>query len=230
MWLRIDRLRIREKLRSLFTDLRMTIRSSITLILTFAVLVHASAQNFELPVALNQVIDNHCVDCHDELDPKGGLDFYSLEWNLEDPHLTERWVKVHDVVAAGEMPPPERSRLDDGERAEAVAVLADRLIKSQEAAYVRQGRSVSRRVNRFEYQNMLRDLLYDPALKVADDLPLDGEVHGFSACCRSQHESTRARIFRSRCRNAGSQAYDRDQPGPRFHSQALLSQDRGARL
>ena len=52
--------------------------------------------------------------------------------------------------------------------------------KEQEAAYVQQGRSVSRRVNRFEYQNVLRDLLHDPTLKVADQLPLDGEVHGFA--------------------------------------------------
>lgn len=158
----------------------MMIRPSITLFLSFAALAHASAQNVELPEALNRVIENHCADCHDDMDPKGGLDLFSLEWDLEDAHLAERWVKVHDVIAAGEMPPKEKSRLRDEERAEVVAVLANRLIESQEAAYVRQGRSVSRRVNRFEYQNVLRDLLHDPTLKVADDLPLDGEVHGFA--------------------------------------------------
>ena len=35
-------------------------------------------------------------------------------------------------------------------------------------------------MNRFEYQNVLRDLLHDPTLKVADQLPMDGEVHGFA--------------------------------------------------
>ena len=133
-----------------------------------------------MPEALNRVIENHCADCHDDLDPKGGLDLFSLEWDLEDPHLTERWVKVHDLLAVGEMPPKEKSRLDDAERATAVEALADRLLEAQQAAYVRQGRSVSRRVNRFEYQNVLRDLLHDPTLKVADQLPLDGEVHGFA--------------------------------------------------
>lgn len=178
--LRIDRLRICEQLRSLFDNLRMMVRSSITLISVIAVLAHSPSPADELPEALNRVIENHCADCHDDLDPKGGLDLFSLEWDLNDAHLTERWTKVHDVLAAGEMPPKEKSRLGDKERAEVVSALADHLIESQEAAYVRQGRSVSRRVNRFEYQNVLRDLLHDPTLKVADDLPLDGEIHGFA--------------------------------------------------
>ena len=133
-----------------------------------------------MPEALNRVIENHCADCHDDLDPKGGLDLFSLEWDLKNPHLTERWVKVHDLLAAGEMPPKKKSRLGDAERAVVVEVLADRIVEEQEAAYVQHGRSVSRRVNRFEYQNVLRDLLHDPTLKVADQLPLDGEVHGFA--------------------------------------------------
>ena len=133
-----------------------------------------------MPEALNRVIENHCADCHDDLDPKGGLDLFSLEWDLKNPHPTERWVKVHDLLAAGEMPPKKKSRLGDAERAAVVEVLADRIVEEQEAAYVQHGRSVSRRVNRFEYQNVLRDLLHDPTLKVADQLPLDGEVHGFA--------------------------------------------------
>ena len=151
-------------------------------LLAFIALVLSAYPSFgnPMPEALNGVIENHCADCHDDLDPKGGLDLFSLEWDLEDAHLTERWVKVHDVIAAGEMPPKAKSRLGDEERAEVVAVLANRLIESQEAACAKQGRSVSRRVNRFEYQNVLRDLLHDPTLKVADDLPLDGEVHGFA--------------------------------------------------
>ena len=133
-----------------------------------------------MPKALNRVIENHCVDCHDDFDQKGGLDLLSLEWDLEEPHLAERWVKVHDLLAAGEMPPKKKSRLGDTERAAAVKALAEQILDVQQAAYARQGRSVSRRLNRFEYQNVLRDLLHDPVLKVADQLPPDGEVHGFA--------------------------------------------------
>ncbi|HBJ60439.1 MAG TPA: hypothetical protein DDY76_01745, partial [Opitutae bacterium] len=51
---------------------------------------------------------------------------------------------------------------------------------AQDAKAGKYGRSVSRRVNRFEYENILRDLLNDPYLKIADRIPLDAEVHGFA--------------------------------------------------
>ena len=58
--------------------------------------------------------------------------------------------------------------------------MAREITLAQETKAQLQGRSVSRRVNRFEYENILRDLLHDPTLKIADRIPLDGEVHGFA--------------------------------------------------
>ena len=163
-----------------FLDRRSRMERTGRLVLLFWFLTASVSFANPMPEALNRVIENHCADCHDDLDAKGGLDLFSLEWDLEDPHLTARWVKVHDLLAAGEMPPKKKSRLGEAERAAVVEVLAARIREAQQATYVRQGRSVSRRVNRFEYQNVLRDLLHDPTLKVADQLPLDGEVHGFA--------------------------------------------------
>ena len=132
-----------------------------------------------LPRTLDVLMEKHCLDCHDDVEMKGGLDLFSLEWNLADPHLTDIWVKVHDRLASGEMPPKKKSRLNPEERGKAVSELAGRIVSFQDAEADRHGRSVSRRVNRFEYENILRDILHDPTLKVADQLPLDGEVHGF---------------------------------------------------
>ncbi|MEO2015113.1 MAG: DUF1592 domain-containing protein, partial [Fuerstiella sp.] len=137
-------------------------------------------QGSDLPETLTTLFDKHCVDCHDGTEAEGGLDLLSLEWDLEDPHVTGVWVKIHDRLASREMPPQEESRLDEVERGAAVKDLASRIARFQEKRYAQYGRAVSRRVNRFEYENILRDLLHDPALKVADQLPLDGEVHGFA--------------------------------------------------
>jgi hypothetical protein len=43
-----------------------------------------------------------------------------------------------------------------------------------------EGRSVWRRLNRYEYENALRDLLHLPWLEVKDRLPQDGEAHRFN--------------------------------------------------
>ena len=146
----------------------------------FGLWLFASSSAAEsLPRTLDVLLENHCLDCHDDVEMKGGLDLFSLDWNLADPHLADIWVKVHDRLASGEMPPKKKSRLEPEERRKAVSELAASIVSFQDAEATRQGRSVSRRVNRFEYENILRDLLHDPTLKVADQLPLDGEVHGF---------------------------------------------------
>ncbi|MEM1294654.1 MAG: DUF1592 domain-containing protein [Verrucomicrobiota bacterium] len=138
--------------------------------------VHASP----LPETVFSVIDNHCIDCHDDIEAKGGVDLFTLDLDLADPHNASVWVKVHDQIASGEMPPKKKNRLSDEDRNLAVAELAEVITRFEEQVSVEQGRAVSRRVNRFEYENILRDLLHDPHLKVADQLPLDGEVHGFA--------------------------------------------------
>jgi hypothetical protein len=138
------------------------------------------SQGSDLPETLITLFDNHCVECHDGAEAEGGLNLLSLEWNLEDPHFTAVWVKIHDRLASGEMPPKDESRLDEVERGAAVKALASRITRFQEKRYAKHGRAVSRRVNRFEYENILRDLLHDPHLKIADQLPLDVTVHGLN--------------------------------------------------
>jgi hypothetical protein len=133
-----------------------------------------------LPGKLEPFFDQHCIDCHDDELTKGGLDLLSLEWNLEDAHNESIWVKIYDQVASGEMPPEKKSRLSKADREAMTKDLGRRILGTQEKAYAQQGRAVSRRVNRFEYENILRDLLNDPYLKIAGELPLDGEVHGFA--------------------------------------------------
>ena len=117
--------------------------------------------------------------------PRAGLDLGALKWNLADPHTAGLWVKVHDQLASGKMPPKKKSRLKNAARQTVVEDLARSITLVQETKARKHGRSVSRRVNRFEYENILRDLLHDPALKVADQLPLDGEVHGFAKVGRA---------------------------------------------
>ena len=155
------------------------VRFTVTFLLGLGMLAPL-CQGSDLPEALSRFFDNHCLDCHGDAEVSGGLNLQSLDWNLEDPHLTGVWVKIYDRIASGEMPPKEDSRLDQVERGAAVKELASQIVRFQAKKHEQHGRAVSRRVNRFEFENILRDLLHNPQLKIADQLPLDGEVHGFA--------------------------------------------------
>ncbi len=134
----------------------------------------------EVPEKLELFLENHCMDCHDDDLSKGGLNFLSLTWQPEDSHNESIWVKIHDRVKSKEMPPPKKSRVQDAEREAMTQALGNLILDARKKAYAQNGRSVSRRINRFEYENILRDLLHDPYLKIADRIPQDGEVHGFA--------------------------------------------------
>jgi len=134
----------------------------------------------KVPEKLDLFFERHCMDCHDGEITEGGLDLLSLTWQPEDSHNESIWVKIHDRIKSKEMPPPKKSKVQDAEREELTQALGKMILEARESAYAQNGRSVARRINRFEYENVLRDLLHDPYLKIAGQLPLDGEVHGFA--------------------------------------------------
>src|SRR3569623_580514 len=64
-----------------------------------------------LPVDLTQAtpvppqIEKSCMECHDKDTHKGGLDLTAQSFDLRDRAARECWVRVHDRVEKGEMPP-----------------------------------------------------------------------------------------------------------------------------
>jgi len=134
----------------------------------------------DLPVPLRSFLDAHCVDCHDPESRKGGLDLESLGYELGDSKNFERWVKVLDRVTAGEMPPKKSPRPDAADRSRFVESLQSSLRDSERSRIARDGRATRRRLNRHEYENVLRDLLSAPWLEVKEMLPEDGVAFRFN--------------------------------------------------
>lgn len=134
----------------------------------------------------NSIVDSirrNCVDCHSSDDPDGGLDLTSLCGDLESGGFSgevdlKLWIKIHDRVAKGEMPPDDG--LDSGQREDLIKPLSRELTRLDREQIRREGRAVWRRMNRFEYENSVRDLLSAPWLQVASILPEDGESHRFN--------------------------------------------------
>lgn len=124
-------------------------------------------------------IARSCVECHDQDTAKGGLDLTALSYELGDPAIRDRWVRIHDRVEKGEMPPTAADLAPD-QRALLVKSLAAALHAADHADVVAHGRGPLRRLNRDEYEQNLRDVLQLPQLDIRDMLPEDREGHHFN--------------------------------------------------
>ncbi len=133
-----------------------------------------------LPSApLGTFLDKHCVECHDTETKKGGLDLSTLNLKLDDASTFAAWVKIHDKVRAGEMPPEKKPKPQAADVDAAMGSLSTQLVTADTAREKQEGRAKLRRLNRVELENTLRDLLSMPALKIKESLPEDGKAHGF---------------------------------------------------
>ncbi len=130
--------------------------------------------------ALLPFLENHCYDCHDSVTHKGRFDLEALSGNLSDPTAMAAWVKVHDRLTSGEMPPKKKNTPPEEESAPFLKALTQSLDAADQGRAETEGRSSMRRLNRLEYENSLRDLLSAPWLDIREILPEDGESHRFS--------------------------------------------------
>ncbi|MEI6712986.1 MAG: DUF1592 domain-containing protein [Verrucomicrobiota bacterium] len=137
------------------------------------------AHPLELTNETKAFLEKHCSECHDSDTKKGGLDLSSLKLDLADSSAFERWVKIYDRTASGEMPPKKKERPPAKETTQLLSELDPALIKADETRQNAEGRAIFRRLTRVEYENALRDLLDLPNLEVQSLLPADGSRHGF---------------------------------------------------
>lgn len=150
--------------------------AGLSLFLTFGKSVIAG----ELPQASHHFIQQHCAECHDAETKKGGLDLTALKLDLANSTNFSKWVLVHDRASNGEMPPKKKARPDAAELEAFTKTLASSLVSAEQQSIAKEGRATQRRLNRYEYENALRDLLHAPWLQVRDSLPEDGERYRFN--------------------------------------------------
>lgn len=143
----------------------------------------ASALLLLAPTALvadpGAFFDQHCVECHDADLKKGGLDLTTLQADFAGGGGFATWVKVHDAVAKGEMPPKKKPRPPADEIAAVTAWLDQQLNAADKARLAKHGRIRLRRMTRSEFENTLQDLLDLPHLRIRGILPSDGRVAGY---------------------------------------------------
>jgi hypothetical protein len=144
----------------------------MTALLTVALALAAQSE----PAAF---FERHCTECHDRETKKGGLDLTALKPEYAKPDVFAKWVKVHDRIQSGEMPPKKQARPPAADVKAVTDRLKQSLVQAERARLDAQGRTPLRRLTRAEYENTIRDLLDLDGIKLRDGLPADGMSFGF---------------------------------------------------
>jgi hypothetical protein len=115
-------------------------------------------------------LTKNCIGCHSEKVKAGGL-------SLVDPGLDGPvWEKVLEKLSTGRMPPLGSPQPP---KTEVLAIVAwIEAMPGRTGISAEPGRVTSRRLNRAEYNNTIRDLL-GVTLRPADEFPLDDAGYGF---------------------------------------------------
>ena len=120
------------------------------------------------------LLDRYCVSCHNQRLKTAGVMFDAVDPARVDTHR-ELFEKVARKLRSGQMPPADRPRPDQAAVAAFVAAIEAELDRAAAAA-PDPGRVVSRRLNRTEYVNVIRDLL---ALEIDGTALLPSDMAGF---------------------------------------------------
>jgi Protein of unknown function (DUF1592)/Protein of unknown function (DUF1588)/Protein of unknown function (DUF1585)/Protein of unknown function (DUF1587)/Protein of unknown function (DUF1595)/Planctomycete cytochrome C len=154
----------------------------IALILCLAgALVNVCAAQNAPPEPVKQFTAKYCAGCHNSTAKTAGLDVTSLAFSPSDPANFAQWVKLHDRVGNGEMPPKAiKIRPDAVAQKAFLQSLAASLTAAERKATAVTGRVIERRLNAYEYENALRDLLNAPWLQIKGQFPEDGEAYRFN--------------------------------------------------
>ena len=122
---------------------------------------------------------HHCGDFSAELADISCGGVGAMDWTivvLRTPYGEE----IFDRAAAGEMPPKEKPRPAPADLEKFLQSLGSTIETTEHALIESRGRAVKRRLNRYEYENTLKDLLDLPTLSVRDVLPEDSMLHGYN--------------------------------------------------
>lgn len=159
----------------------MYVGRRLTYAVVFAWVAASAALGFaeDLPPTARTMLDRYCGACHNPAEKSGELDLSALGTELDDPATFARWLRVHDRIEAGEMPPRGvDAPLSVADRAALCKSLGSLLAHADSRRQRTEGRVPLRRLNRTEYENTLRDLFAMPGLSVKDMLPEDGRIDG----------------------------------------------------
>ena len=125
------------------------------------------------------LLEDNCFHCHGDGKEKGGLTLDKFKAGPSVQHNYKTWEEIFSKVRTGVMPPKERKqRPDKDEQALITGWIRHTLDDFYSNAHPDPGRVTVRRLNRNEYNSVIRDLMFMD-FKPAQDFPPDDSGYGF---------------------------------------------------
>lgn len=152
----------------------------LRLLILCSVVSFAPSCGADFNTDIRPILKTRCIRCHGPQEQQADLRLDLLSTDLlQNAKGAESWHDVMNVINKGEMPPEEADPLTTEELKEVTGWISNQLEVLKKARRSTGGTVVLRRLNRFEYQNTMTDLL-GVELNYAENLPPDPvSEHGF---------------------------------------------------
>ena len=126
-------------------------------------------------------LDSYCIQCHGPQVKMADRSFASLESDLTSLDTLEQWQDILDRLNLSAMPPEGAKQPSDEERRAVIELMTERVTAAGARLKSTGARTPLRRLNRFEYNRTIRDLLslQDLLADPTDIFPPDTVEHGF---------------------------------------------------
>lgn len=122
------------------------------------------------------LLEAYCFDCHADGAKKGDFSFEAFGSIAAMQAKRDAWKRVRENLAYELMPPSDKDQPSSEERRKLIAWI-DAAVFPVDPKNPEPGRVTLRRLNRFEYQNTVRDLI--GVVPNPQHLPLDDSGYGF---------------------------------------------------
>ncbi len=118
-----------------------------------------SAEEANFDATTNTFLKNHCLRCHGESEQEGDFRIDTLERDLSNPIVAQKWSEVLFRINAGEMPPPEEKLPNSKEIGHVADSISKKIRAGAAARMSRSGPVQLYRLSRSEYAHTVYDLL-----------------------------------------------------------------------
>jgi mono/diheme cytochrome c family protein len=152
----------------------------LAVLMPVGALAEAAPPNDAFTATVQPFLRRNCVGCHNERLTSGGLNLarYLAATGAKALQERDQWEHVAQKLRAGEMPPKAMPRPPSDQIAAIVSWIESSYARLDREAPSDPGRVTAHRLNKYEYNNTVRDLL-GLDLDAAGDFPVDPYGYGF---------------------------------------------------